>query len=114
MAIPQHAAADAEAALTQFCAEHSSEVSGDRQQYIFRFETNAAVLIEQRAAFVNPNDWTSKPVAKFRYSEARDNWSLYWAESGARWHRVTNVEAAKDIRVLLDVVVKDPLGVFWS
>ena len=114
MAIPPEAAADAEAALAQFCAEHSSNVSGDRQQYIYRFETNAVVLIEQRAAFVNPDAWTSKPIAKFRYSEARNNWSLYWSESSERWNRVSNVEAAKDIRVLLDVVVKDPLGVFWS
>jgi hypothetical protein len=114
MAIPPEAAADAEAALAQFCAEHSSSVGGDRQQYIFRFETNAVVLIEQRAAFVNPDAWTSKPIAKFRYSEARNNWSLYWSESSERWNRVSNVEAAKDIRVLLDVVVKDPLGVFWS
>lgn len=114
MAIPPEAAADAEAALAQFCAEHSSTVGGDRQQYIFRFETNAVVLIEQRAAFVNADAWTSKPIAKFRYSEARNNWSLYWSESSERWNRVSNVEAAKDIRVLLDVVVKDPLGVFWS
>jgi hypothetical protein len=39
---------------------------------------------------------------------------LYWSEGNDRWHRVSNVEAAKDIRVLLEVVVKDPLGVFWS
>ena len=113
MAISTEARATAEAALNRFCAEHSSEVGGDRQQYIYEFETNAVILIEQRAAFMNASDWTSRPIAKFRYSEARDNWSLYWSESG-RWQRVANVEAAKDIQALLDVVVKDPLGVFWS
>jgi hypothetical protein len=114
VAISSEARASAEAALDRFCAEHSSEVGGDRQQYIYEFETNAVILIEQRAAFVNASNWTSKPIAKFRYSEARNNWSLYWSESGGRWQRVANVEAAKDIQVLLDVVVKDPLGVFWS
>lgn len=83
-------------------------------QYTFRFEPNAVVLIEQRPAFVNAADWSSKPIAKLRYSEARNNWSLYWSDSDRRWHRVTNVEAAGDIRSLLQVVVKDPLGVFWS
>lgn len=114
MAIPSEARDVAEAALAKFCAEHSSEVGGVRQRYIHRFETNAVVLVEQRAAFVNASEWTSKPIAKFRYSEARNNWSLYWSEGSDRWHRVSNVEAAKDIHVLLEVVVKDPLGVFWS
>jgi hypothetical protein len=114
VAIPPEARNEAEAALAAFCADHSSDIAGDKQRYTFAFETNAVVLVEQRPGFLNANDWTSKPIAKFRYSEARGNWTLYWAESSGKWHRVSNVEAEKDIRALLDVVVKDPLGVFWS
>ena len=114
MAIPPEARAEAETALAAFCSQHSSEIGGDKQRYTFTFETNAAVVVEQRPGFVNASEWTSKPIAKFRYSEARSNWTLYWAESNGKWHRVSNVEAEKDIRKLLEVVVKDPLGVFWS
>ena len=112
MGIPNEIKTDAESALDAFCTTHSaSEVAG--QRYTYEFGANAVLLIEQRPSFVNPADWTSRPLAKFRYSEARDRWSLYWTDANERWHRVTNVEGAKDIRTLLEVVVKDPLGVFW-
>jgi Protein of unknown function (DUF3024) len=83
-------------------------------RYVYEFETNAAVLIEQRPGFVNPEEWVSRPVAKLRYSEARNSWSLYWAETNGRWHRVSNAKAAKDIRSALQLIVTDASGVFWS
>jgi hypothetical protein len=112
--IPPDVLAQAEAALAEFCAQHSSAPGADPLRYVYRFETSAAVLLEQRPGFMNPDDWVSVPRAKFRYSEARNEWSLYWIEANKRWHRVSNVKADKDIRVLLKVVVSDPLGVFWS
>ena len=114
MAISPEARADAEVALAEFCEKHSSAPGADRLRYIYQFETNAAVLLEQRPGFMNAEEWVSKPMAKLRYSEARDTWSLYWSDTSERWHRVSNVKAEKDIRVLLQVVVTDPLGVFWS
>ena len=114
MAIPPAVRAQAEAVLEEFCRTHSSAPGADRLRYIAEFEASAALLVEQRPGFMRPDDWLSVPRAKFRYSEARDEWSLYWLDADARWHRVSNVEAAKDISVLLKVVVADPLGVFWS
>jgi Protein of unknown function (DUF3024) len=114
VAIPLEARAQAETALANFSAEHSSAPGADRLRYIYEFETNAALLLVQRPGFMNPQEWVSTPVAKFRYSEARSEWSLYWADANEKWHRVSNVKAAKDIRVLLQTVVADPLGVFWS
>lgn len=114
MAIPPDVRAEAESALTEFSNAHSSVAGADRLRYIYQFETNAVILLEQRPSFMNAAEWSSKRIAKFRYSEARNNWSLYWSDSDGRWHRVTDVEAAQNIRVLLQVVVSDPLGVFWS
>jgi hypothetical protein len=112
--LPTEARAQAEAALEEFCRQHSSAPGADPLRYIYQFETSAALLIEQRPGFMNAGDWSSVPRAKFRYSQARDQWSLYWSDANGRWHRVSNVKAEKDIRVLLQVVVSDPLGVFWS
>ena len=112
MSIPEEIRAEAEVALREFCDAHSTDVA--QQRYTYEFATNAALLVEQRPSFVNASEWTSRLLAKFRYSEARNMWSLYWTDSSERWHRVTNVEGAKDIRTLLEVVVKDPLGVFWG
>ena len=114
MTIPAEVRARAELALEEFCRNHSSAVGGEQLRYVYEFETNAASLIKQKPGFVNEAAWVSQPLARFRYSEARDTWSLYWADSGGRWHRVTNTKAEKDIQVLLEVVVSDPLGVFWS
>lgn len=114
MAIPPDVLEITKDALSRFCATHSSAPEADRLRYIYEFETNAAVLLVQRPGFMNPADWVSKPVAKFRYSEARAAWSLYWSDANGKWHRVSNVKAANDIDVLLQVVVSDPLGVFWS
>ena len=114
MTIPADVRAQAEAALDEFCAKHSSAPGADRLRYTYSFESSAVLLIEQRPGFMNAEEWVSRPIAKFRYSEARDQWSLYWADADRRWHRVSNAKANKDIRVALQSVVSDPLGVFWS
>lgn len=112
--IPAEARASAKIALDAFCLDHSSPDGGDRLRYIYEFETNAALLLKQKPGFLNDDTWVSQAVARFRYSEARDSWSLYWPDANGRWHRVTNVKAEKDIQTLLQVVISDPLGVFWS
>jgi DUF3024 family protein len=114
MAIPEDVRSDAETALAEFCAEHSSAGEAAQVRYAYQFESSAALLMQQRPGFMRPDEWVASPMAKFRYSQARNEWSLYWIDSNERWQRVTNVKAEKDIRKLLAVVVSDPLGVFWS
>jgi hypothetical protein len=114
VAIPIDVRGEAEAALEQFCSKHSSPDGADRLRYSYAFEANAMVLLVQRPAFLNEQDWVSSPVAKFRYSGARSEWSLYWRDSTHRWQRVSNVKAAKQVTVLLQAVLTDSTGVFWS
>ena len=114
MAIPSEVRVQAEAALAEFCATHSSAPGEDRLRYAYEVEASAALLLVQRPGFMNQEEWLSTPIAKFRYSEARDEWSLYWRDAYKKWQRVSNVKAAKDVRVLLQAVVTDPRGVFWS
>lgn len=114
MPIPSDARDQAETALAEFCREHSSAPGADLLRYMYQFESSAALLVEQRPGFMNPQEWVSLVRAKFRYSQARAEWTLYWSDANNRWHRVSNIKANKDIRVLLQVVVSDPLGVFWS
>jgi DUF3024 family protein len=112
--IPPDTRAQAETALAEFCSQHSSAPGADPLRYIYQFEASAVLLIEQRPGFMSREDWQSLPRAKFRYSQARNEWSLYWYDTNGRWQRVSNVKADKDIRVLLKAVVTDSLGVFWS
>ena len=115
MAIPSEVRADAEVALGEWCERHSSSDVADRLRYTFSFEANSAFLVEQRPSFMNANEWSSRQVAKFRYSPAKHTWSLYWSDrSSDRWNRHTGKATAPDIRTLLATVVSDPAGVFWT
>lgn len=114
MAIPPDTRATAERLLDEFIRKHSAAEGTDQPRYSYRVDANAAVLVEDRPSFMSASSWTSKEIAKFRYSEARNTWTLYWRDSSDKWHRVSNVDAEKDLSKLLDVVVSDPLGVFWS
>jgi hypothetical protein len=115
VAIPTEVRAEAEAVLSEWCSQHSSADVADRMRYSYEIEANSAFLIEQRPSFMNPNDWTSRPVAKFRFSPAKKVWSLYWSDRGGdRWNRLSGKSTAPDIRTLLQTVVTDPSGVFWG
>lgn len=114
MSIPDEVRADAEVALAEFCRAHTTEAVASQLRYEYGFETNSALLIERRPGFLNPAEWGSKPLAKFRYSAAKAMWSLSWADSSGKWHRVSGVKPAGDIRVLLAAVLKDDSGVFWG
>lgn len=114
MAIPSSVRASVESALSAFCQEHSSAAGGDQLRYTYEFEPSSVLLIQQRPSFMKPDEWTSRPIAKFRYAEARGVWSLYWIDANDRWHRVSNIPTEKDINALVKVVLSDPLGVFWS
>jgi hypothetical protein len=115
VAIPPEVQTDAEVALSEWCEKHSTGDVADRLRYTYGFEANSAFLVEQRPSFMNANDWSSRQVAKFRYSPAKRVWSLYWSDrSSDRWHRHSGSATAPDIRTLLQTVVKDPAGVFWT
>jgi hypothetical protein len=115
VSIPSEVHAEAEAVLSEWCAQHSSADVADRMRYSYELEANSAFLIEQRPSFMNPSDWTSRPVAKFRYSPAKKMWSLYWSDRGGdRWNRLAGKSTAPEIRKLLEIVVTDPSGVFWG
>src|SRR2546430_3668308 len=108
MAMPPEARAAAEAALGEFCSHHSSPAIADQLRYSFEISGTAALLLEQRPSLMNPSEWRSLAVAKFRYAVAKGQWSLYWADSNEKWRRLSSVPAAADIRKLVQVVADDP------
>jgi hypothetical protein len=110
--IPDEVRTDAAAALEEFALAHSSP---DVQlRYRYEIQENAAVLIEEKPAFMNANEWLSVPIGKFRYSAAKKVWTLYWSDRRDHWKRVSGTEAAADIRTLLKAVIEDKSGVFWG
>ncbi|MEK6375191.1 MAG: DUF3024 domain-containing protein [Acidobacteriota bacterium] len=112
MSLPAEVVTAAEAALRDFCSHHSSPAIADQVRYAYEINGLTALLLEQRPGFMNPSEWSSFPVAKFRYAVAKRQWSLYWSDSNGRWRRLSNVPATDDIRKLIKVVADDPLSVF--
>lgn len=114
MSLPPDVAAAAEEALRDFCTHHSSPAIADRLRYTYEIKGTTALLIEQKPGFMNPAEWSSSVVAKFRYAPAKHQWALYWSDSSDRWRRLSNVPPTDDIRKLIKVVADDPLSVFLS
>jgi Protein of unknown function (DUF3024) len=114
MSIPPNVRAEAEVLLEDFCRRHSSAVVSDQLRYGYEFEANAVVLQAQRPGFMNPDTWSTVPVAKLRYSEARQMWSLYWSDTNGRWHRLSSIPMAAEMRTLLEAIEADASGVFWG
>jgi hypothetical protein len=112
MSLPPEVAAAAEAALREFCEHHSSADIADRLRYAYQITGTTAFLIEQRPGFMKAAEWSSVPVAKFKFSAARNDWSLYWSESNGRWRRLSNAPANSDLRKLIKIVADDVNGVF--
>ncbi len=59
-------------------------------------------------------EWTSRGVARLRYTTKVGLWTLYWSDRNGRWHRYDLIEPAPDVRVLLDEVDRDPTCIFWG
>lgn len=76
----------------------------------------AITMVERRPPWregVGP-EWSSRGVARMRYTAKHVLWVLYWKDRNDRWHRYKLIEPAADIRTLLDEIDRDPTGIFWG
>lgn len=60
------------------------------------------------------DQWTRFPVARLRYTKARDQWSLYWRDRSLKFHEYDLAEPSSNVRDLLDEVDRDPTAIFWG
>jgi hypothetical protein len=112
VSLPPDVLTAAETALNEFCNRHSLAAIADQLRYTYQISGTTVMLIEQRPGFMNPAEWNSLNVAKFRYSPAKGQWSLYWSEGNDRWRRLSSAPASPDLAKLLQTVADDASGVF--
>ncbi|MGO9320711.1 MAG: DUF3024 domain-containing protein [Solirubrobacteraceae bacterium] len=76
----------------------------------------AATIAERRAPWREEYgpEWTSRGVARPRYTTKSGVWTLYWSDRNGRWHRYDLLQPTADIRVILDEVDRDPTCIFWG
>lgn len=59
-------------------------------------------------------EWTRQPVARFRYTHSRREWSLYWIDRNLKFHRFEPAPPTPHVDELIDIVKQDPTGIFWG
>jgi hypothetical protein len=114
MPLPADVRAAAEIVLAEFCRSQSPRTLADRLRYEYAFVAHTALLIERRPHFMNPAEWTSLTVAKFRYTVSKGVWTLYWADRNEKWRRLLGVDASPSVDALIAEVIADPFRVFWG
>ena len=58
--------------------------------------------------------WTRFPIARLRYTKARQEWALYWRDRNLKFHVYDLVEPTRNVETLLDEVDRDPTCIFWG
>ena len=59
-------------------------------------------------------DWSRFPIARLRYTESRNRWSLYWRDRNLNFHEYDLADPTPGIRDLLDAIDRDPTNIFWG
>ena len=87
-----------------------------RVSYELELSDRAVTVVENRSPWRPRADAapTRAPVARFRYTKIRCQWSLYWRDANDRFHRYEGAEPTPHLRALLAEVDRDPTGIFWG
>jgi hypothetical protein len=111
--VVQLAHAQAARQLAEFCETHLP----DRARVQVRLESawrgDTVTLIERRAPWDGPGDWTSRPIARFRYEPDGKTWHVYWQRADGRWLEATEIRSAS-FPTALRAVGRDRNGIFWG
>jgi hypothetical protein len=59
-------------------------------------------------------EWTPQPIARFRYTKNRHEWSLYWSDRNLKFHRYDLAAPTPHVETLIDEVEKDRTAIFWG
>lgn len=59
-------------------------------------------------------EWTRFPIARLRYTKARNEWSLYWRDRNLRFHEYDLIRPSRHVDLLLAEIDRDPTAIFWG
>ena len=104
------------AAIRRYCEQHVPPDAIHEVRIGLVLTKGAATIVERRAPWREDfgPEWSSQEVARLRYTVKGGLWTLYYIDSTDRWHRYEELPPAKDIRVLLDELDRDPTCIFWG
>ena len=100
--------------LAAFCGWRTSRIAVYGMSLVHLWRGDTVTLAEQHAREGDPGRSVINPVARLRYHERQDDWTLQWIDRNQRWHLVMDLHGVRSITSLLVFVDRDPTGVFWG
>ena len=100
--------------MGSYCQGRIPEHLWSELEIRFRVDGQAVTVYERRPTFQIPGKFTECAVARFRYNRQTRLWTLYWADRNLRWHIYERIKPARNLKVLVEEVERDPTGIFWG
>jgi len=98
----------------KMCERRSPAQFRDELRTIFEVKGHDVTVYEERPRWDNPQQWSSHPVAKFKYIRKDNVWKLYWMRSDMKWHLYPMPRGTKTLEALVKEVDSDPQGAFFG
>jgi len=96
------------------CRRRSPAWLKDELQTTYEIRGHSVCVYETRPDWRDPNEWTMRGIAKFRYIRTRGEWKLYWMRRDLKWHAYDPYEMPRDLESLVRIVDKDRYGAFFG
>lgn len=103
-----------EKVVGKMCKRRSPEQFRDKLRLVYEIKGHDVKVNEERPRWDDPKQWSSLPVAKFKYIRKNNSWKLYWMRSDRKWHLYEARCSAKTLEALAKEVDKDPHGAFFG
>ena len=58
-------------------------------------------------------EWTRQGVARMKYDNGANRWTLYWSDRNGRWHRFDLIQPGSIDEILREVAL-DRTCIFWG
>jgi hypothetical protein len=103
-----------ETVVGKMCKRRSPEQFRDELRLVYEVKGHDVSVYEERPDWKDARQWSSLPVAKFKYVRKDSSWKLYWMRSDMKWHLYEAPRGAKTLEALVEEVDKDPHGAFFG
>lgn len=113
MPLPELLKKRAEKLLTEFCQSRVPTWLKDEIRLGFTIQGEAATIFQERRRCQGSDEWFRLPMARFRYSESLNQWTLHHYDDNQHWRLYLQVTPSLDLAKLIQAVDDDPMGFFW-
>jgi hypothetical protein len=104
------------AAVRHYCEQRIPPHALDQVRVEAVVDRGAVTIVERRPPWREDfgPEWTEQGIARLRWTGTCGEWTLYWRDRNARWHRYDLIDPSSDVMTLLDEIDRDPTCIFWG